>query len=355
MSTDSSRTKLVKALRSIFYKVKVIMPSKPSQPVSGALNDWLKDFKAQGRVQSASGKAILVGEHAVVYGASAIAIPLENLRIELNIANLTQPRSHSITINQKKVPAEVAEIVGEAIKLLGIKNAPFLSVVGHSNLPMGAGLGSSATLCIAIIKTLAEVFQCYLSTNELAQMANVLEGRFHGKPSGLDTAVIAHNQAIRFRKNSHVEHINLGSNSTPDRAQVEWHFALIDTHQRAATRDMIKKVAPYFQNFELDSLKDCFDAISDQVYQGLVNNEPAKVGAAMNQMHGHLLSAGAITSELAERIDYCHQIGCHGAKSTGAGGGGVVLALLEGERFQEQVRDLTEKYQPENIQTIQMT
>jgi mevalonate kinase len=335
--------------------MKAIMPSKSSHSVSGLLNDWLKNFKAEGRQQSASGKAILVGEHAVVYGASAIAIPLENLRIELNIANFNESHSHSITINQKKVPEEVAQIVGEAINLMGIKNAPFLSFVGHSNLPMGAGLGSSATLCIAIIKTLAEVFQCYLSTTELAQMANVLEERFHGKPSGLDTAVIAHNQAIRFRKNSRIEHINLGSNSPENRSQVEWHFALIDTHQRAATRDMIKKVAPYFQNFELDSLKACFDAISEQVYQGLINNEPAKVGAAMGQMHGHLLSAGAITPELAERIDYCHQIGCHGAKSTGAGGGGVVLALLEGSCYQQQVRELTEKYQPENIQTIQIT
>ena len=140
-----------------------------------------------GKVKAeACGKAILVGEHAVVYGAKAVALPLKDLRLEIEGIKNDSDRDDDINlfIDGHRMHGEVLKVVYKAFEVLNIKPFSF-DGYGKSSLPIGAGLGSSATLCIAILKCLSQVMKKELSPSLLAKLGNNLEMLFHGHLLGL--------------------------------------------------------------------------------------------------------------------------------------------------------------------------
>lgn len=291
---------------------------------------------------SACGKAIIVGEHAVVYGSRAVAMPLETMHLHFALSPQPTFEGKAVQIQLKLAAHDLSPriqgVVLDAMQLLGI---PPFSLQGRSSssLPIGAGLGSSATLCVAVLKALAASSGITLSKAQLARFANELEKRFHGNPSGLDTAVVAYEQCVLFKRGQAIQEIEV---QAPQRGR--WEFALIDSHVRASTLAMIRIAEPFFKGASGERHLASFDQLSCNVSEALTKGDTVAVGTAMNNCDELLVAAGVVPDALQEMISFSRSLGVLGAKTTGAGGGGMILALLDPERAQEQFLELKDAF-----------
>jgi len=298
---------------------------------------------------SVCGKAIIVGEHAVVYGAQAVAIPVKSLVTELT---LTPNHHHDCRLLLGSLPLSrqrlqhLKAVVFDAFKVLQIRPFP-LAIKFRSNSLMGAGLGSSAALSVALIRLLGDWVGRKLTDFQVARLANYLELRFHGNPSGLDTAVAACAAPILFQKNRPPQKINV----TPIAGgRYPWRFVLIDSGVRASTLAMINRALPWFQR-ERDSLKN-FSRQARTVASSLAQGKFTPVADAINRVDTMLRAAGVTTAHLIEIIEQVRALGVPAAKSTGAGGGGCVLSLLHPQRAQAQLQKIQDLYGTERVYEV---
>jgi mevalonate kinase len=293
----------------------------------------------------ACGKAIIVGEHAVVYGARAVAMPLLTMCMRMDLepqGGPAGPGSIRMQLGTKDLPEHLAGVVADACDALGI--APFaMEIKAHSSVLIGAGLGSSASLCIAILRLLARSHGIPLTPERLAQLGNRLERRFHGNPSGLDTAVVACEDVISFVKGKTPEGVKVRLVPAGDGRGLPWRFALIDTGVRSSTMAMIQIAASYFQAPEGHARLERFDQLAATVVHGLAHGQLEPVAAAMNEAATHLAAAGVVNTELQAAINEALGVGALAAKPTGSGGGGCALALLDPHQAETQLAALRER------------
>ena len=209
------------------------------------------------------GKAIIVGEHAVIYGAEAVAMPLKNLRMKIKLQTSKQARN-LILLGQKPLPEHVLGIIQDAFKVLAVEPFP-VQIEGSSKLLVGSGLGSSAALSTVILKSLAKILEIDLKPQRLAEFARILESRFHGNSSGLDTSVVAYEQVIQF-KNGISQPISI----KPPKGFKSWTFVLIDSQTRSSTFAMVNQAAPFFTCKKAGKARiEQFSQLAKQVKTGL--------------------------------------------------------------------------------------
>lgn len=290
---------------------------------------------------SACGKAILVGEHAVVYGARAVALPLKDLRLKIYLWPFEREHKGPETLVTKRVD----EVILEAKKLLGLN--PFsYSITGQSKLPIGAGVGSSAALCVAVLRTLSDSLGIEFSSHELAVLGNQLERRFHGHPSGLDAATVAYEEVILFQKDPHeiTEVVPKGP----------YYFALIDSGIRASTKTMIHMAAPYFKGAQGEQRIARFDQLSENARLALEAGNTLGLRDQIDACGHYLQEAGVVTPSLQSMIQDIRNKGALAAKTTGAGGGGVILALLDPEHGGAQLSELKKAYGADSVYGVQI-
>ena len=284
---------------------------------------------------SACGKAILAGEHAVVYGARAIAMPLIQLRMKVVLTS-TGKEDSLFQVNGKDVSSEIRDVILDAFNLVNVEPFPF-QIIGSTNFPIGAGLGSSATLCVITLRTIANALKLSLPVAQLATLANQLEGRFHGRPSGLDTAVVSHEKCLLFSKGAKVVPVPVAHVGS-------WRFALIDSEMRTSTARLVQQTSPYFHSKSgLKRIKS-FDELSMKIAEGLTEGHIENVANSLNKVGDLLSEIGVVPSTVENIISICRSHGALAAKVTGAGGGGMILALLCPRRYQDQFRLLSEKF-----------
>ena len=297
---------------------------------------------------SACGKAIIVGEHAVIYGAKAVAIPLPSLSTELKLVAHQRAgyhvRSGVISPNAIRLK-HLKKVVFDAFKVLQIPPFPF-EIKFSTNSLLGAGLGSSAALSVAMIRLLGTWFDKDLSETQIARFANYLERRFHGSPSGLDTAVVACGVPILFQKNQPLQKINVA----PIAGKHLWRFALIDSGVRSSTLLMVKRAMPYFQRNRSCVVK-CSHYAS-VVAKALAQGKVSAVADAMYCVDKLLREANVTTEHLVNIIEQVRGFGVLAAKSTGAGGGGCVLALLKPLQAEQQLSRIRKFYGASNVYEV---
>ncbi len=298
---------------------------------------------------AACGKAIIVGEHAVVYGAQAVAIPVKSLVTELTMTPSHRPDCRlqlgSLPLSRQRLQ-HLKDVVCDAFKVLQINPFP-LAIKFRSNSLIGAGLGSSAALSVALIRLLGGWAGRKLTDLQVARLANYLELRFHGSPSGLDTAVAACAAPLLFQKNHAPYRINI----TPlAGGRHPWRFVLIDSGVRASTLAMINRALPWFQR-ERGSLRK-FSQHARTVASALTRGKLEPVALAMNKVDVMLRAAGITTAHLIEIIETVKALGVPAAKSTGAGGGGCVLSLLHPLQAQTQLHKIKNLYGTERVHEI---
>src|SRR5688572_10278160 len=154
---------------------------------------------------SAPAKIILFGEHAVVYGQPALAVPVSSLRAEAEAG--FHPDKLTIVardLGNKIITFDGEDPLAESIRLTLQKlniEAPHAKITVQSNIPIASGLGSGAAITTVLVRALCELTQHPLSTEDLNQLVYEVEKIHHGTPSGIDNTVVVYEQPIYFVRN----------------------------------------------------------------------------------------------------------------------------------------------------------
>jgi mevalonate kinase len=251
---------------------------------------------------SANGKLILCGEHAVVYGHPAIALPL-SLQTHVSI----EEHDGMLEIEHELFSPRHERRLEEALDVLFPQGGATVTIDG--DLPIGVGLGSSAALAVAACRAAG------LDEETVRTKALEMERVFHGDPSGLDVAVALRNETIWFVKGKPMRPV-----PTPPCAIV-----VLDSGSAGDTKALVEGVAA-----RKDALEDVLDDIGALVHAArAVLEDPVSLGELLTENHGLLKQLGVSTPTLDQLVDMALASGAHGAKLSGAGGGGVVLALTD--------------------------
>ena len=296
---------------------------------------------------SSCGKAIIVGEHAVVYGASAVAMPLPNMQMRIRLSP-SKGKKSTLKLGNNKTSDHVLGIIDDAFAALGVEKFP-VDVEGSSQVLIGSGLGSSAALSIVILKALAGLLEKPISEQNLAQLGRTLEARFHGKSSGLDTAVVAYESIIKFKIGSEPRRLNV----LAPKQHKHWNFALIDSQTRSSTLAMINQASPYFlHRANGDKRLEEFEQLATTTSTALEQGDVSLLAHAMNRASSMLGEAGLTSHLLQEMLGSIKKAGVPAAKLTGAGGGGCVLALLEPNLANHQLGELCKIFGNERVYAV---
>ncbi|MEM4979894.1 MAG: mevalonate kinase [Candidatus Bathyarchaeia archaeon] len=271
----------------------------------------------------APAKAILIGEHFVVSGATAIAIAI-NLYAKAS-ASLAPRGSISISAQGLNMRDERAGAFDPLISMTkafleryGIDQG--ISIWLSSEIPLSAGLGSSAAIAVSILAALSSLFGIRLRREEMFDLAFVSERILHGSPSGIDHATSIYGGAIAYSPSRGFRRLSVDK---------EISLVIGDTLKRRSTREQVLKVQDFLRR-NPEIAREAFEKIreiSEGAISCLEGGDMEGLGELMNENQALLSKIGASSEELDRLIEASLKAGALGAKLTGAGGGGCMIAL----------------------------
>jgi mevalonate kinase len=284
----------------------------------------------------APGKIILSGEHAVVYGCPAIAATLDRgVRIAVQSRQLEQKgpvlKASGLGFSGLVCPdpsGEGPEVLRRALSRLTelySNRICDLELMADSAIPAGRGLGSSAALSVAMVRGLHRFFEEPISPKAVEELALALEKVFHGNPSGIDHTVISQGGLIWYKKeNSQI----IAEKIIP---RCVMHFAVGLTGPHGGTLQAVQALRNRALRHEglYQHIFSGISQISTEMRLAISEGRLAAVGELMNLNQGYLNALLVSTPELEKLCTLAREKGALGAKLTGAGGGGAVIALVE--------------------------
>ena len=285
---------------------------------------------------SAPAKAILFGEHSVVYDEPAIAGAV-NKRAFITIKDsdsdksifrapdigfeaelLTRQKKYILTKGKPGIIRYILE------SLHRVHDHSPIDITLSSNVPIGSGLGSSAAVTVATLAALYRYHNIRFNKSSLAHDAHMVEQAVQGVASPLDTLVSTYGGLVYLSRNKKVEHININFNVP---------FVVGYTTKHGNTGKMVKDVKnlktrnPKIINPVITAMGN----LTNYAKQALLKRDFNKVGELMNINHGFLDVLGVNTVELSRMVYAAREAGAIGSKTTGAGGGGSIIALCPGK------------------------
>ncbi len=283
---------------------------------------------------SAPGKVILFGEHAVVYGYPAIAAPVLDLHGDAIVEEIAASRpAGSVQIDAPDIGlhASLASLpldnpislaVRGAILQLSVKNPPALRLTISSTIPVAAGLGSGAAVSVAIIRAMAAFFERSLPDDIVSAMAFEIEKVHHGRPSGIDNTVITYAQPIFFQHGKPFEIL-------PPRRP--FTIVIADTGIASPTAAAVAGVKERFDANPVDykSLFEEIGQIASEARELITSGSTAEAGNLMNRNHDLLRRIGVSCDALDRLVHAAREAGALGAKLSGGGLGGNMIALVD--------------------------
>lgn len=292
---------------------------------------------------SAPGKVILFGEHAVVYGKPAIAVPVTEIQVIVTAESA--PRGNGLTLVASNLgqsfslsTAPRSEPLAVAARLtLAHLSAPEpnANLIISSTIPIASGLGSGAAVSTALIRALARFLGHTLTASEVSTLVFEVEKIHHGTPSGIDNAVVAYEQPVYFVRGQPVERLNVGAPFT---------LLIGDTGVRSSTKKVVERVRQRRKRnpARYDALFDQIGDITDEALQAIVTGKINELGPLMDHNHELLIELGVSSSALDQLVEAARFAGAMGAKLSGAGQGGNMIALVEDDVTDEVTAALRE-------------
>lgn len=276
----------------------------------------------------AFGKVILMGEHAVVYGQPAIALPLKAMQVTTIIESSNQLEIDTFYFKGElsKAPDNLNNlkaVIRRTLEALEKSNETFRLII-KSNIPAERGVGSSAAVANSIVKAIFNFYEKSLSSDLLFELAQVSEKIAHGNPSGLDTLVTVADYPLYYIRGQKIESFKINCSA---------YLVVADSGLKGETKlavgelAKLKETNPEFVNDAIIKLGKLTQLSKDY----LVKNNSLQLGKVMSQAHQILKALSISNHSLDNLVVTALDAGALGAKLTGGGKGGCIIALANNE------------------------
>lgn len=310
---------------------------------------------------SAPGKIILFGEHAVVYGRPALAVPVTQVHADVEIRAVsplgssdsagiwihapniglhaelnTLPSDHplaSVIHNFLFLSRTAPSPSGEGVRREG--RFPDLNIQITSTIPVASGLGSGAAVTVALTRALASHLNFPMDAEQVNAFAYEIEKIHHGTPSGIDNTVVTYARPVYFIKGQALETFTVGRPFT---------IVIGNTGISAPTKESVGAVRKLW---EADQARwdNVFDEMGDIAFAArrvIEEGWTKMLGALMDENHALLQDLTVSSPELDALVSAARQAGALGAKMSGGGRGGNMIALVESENAEAVAKSLLE-------------
>ncbi|WP_425954012.1 mevalonate kinase [Xylanimonas sp. McL0601] len=280
---------------------------------------------------TAHAKAVLLGEHAVGYGAPAIALPIPALTVRARARRVRRGGRLRSALYQGPLAAAPASVGPALTAVRATLDAVGGAAAGigpdgvdlriESHVPPGRGLGSSAAVAAAVVEAVAGACGAALDPQTRHELVQECERVAHGAPSGLDARTVVSSAPLWFSGGS-VAELSVGAAGV---------LVVADTGTAASTLDAVagvrelRRLRPGTAGAALAALSDLTVAARDDL---AVGDLPA-LGSAMDEAHRLLATLGVSSAGLDHLAEQARRAGALGAKLTGGGRGGCVIALAD--------------------------
>ncbi|MEM2136359.1 MAG: mevalonate kinase [Candidatus Methanomethylicia archaeon] len=295
----------------------------------------------------APAKVILFGEHFVVEDRLAIAAALDLkviVKASFNDTNYIKIQTASQNIASLNIKISIDNLISGKFDYANNFFSPLFLILYNfsksypikygidflieSNIPIGVGLGSSAATFVAFSAALLKLFNYKFNLNDIVNLASQGESLAHGKPSGIDPTISTFGRIIVYRRSQ-------GFHSLEEEFSKPIIIGISNVTR--STAEMVNKVLnlkkkhPYI----LDLLYETNDRIVNEAIDAIKSKNFIKLGDLMNIAHGLLSSIGVSNFHIENMIYAARNAGAYGAKITGAGGGGAIIALCDENNIED--------------------
>lgn len=289
---------------------------------------------------SAPGKIILFGEHAVVYGRPALAVPVTQVQAKVTAektgqdagknwadAVLVQAPDIGLSSPLSRLLADssshpLATVIEKTLQRLGIDRPAAFQVTIRSSIPVASGLGSGAAVSVAIIRSLAKLFERPLPAEQVNELAYEIEKLHHGTPSGIDNTVITYAKPVYFVRGQPIETFSVAQ---------PFSLVIADTGIAAPTRESVGDLRKLWQadQSRWEAVFEQVGEIVRQARQAIESGETVRLGSLMDANQALLQEMTVSSPELDRLVLAAKAAGAEGAKLSGGGRGGNMIALVQ--------------------------
>lgn len=307
-------------------------------------------------IGSAPAKIILFGEHAVVYRRPAIAVPVNKLSASVEITanpelnpgavHLIAPDIHLETdLSDLSSNHPLLAAIQIFMAYADIKVLPACTIKISSTIPVASGMGSGAAVTVALLRSLAGFSNCPMTEKALSELTFEVEKIYHGTPSGIDNTVIAYNMPVYFIKDEVLQTLRVAQ---------PFNIIIggtgIASSTAAAVGDVRKGWLADPQRF--DAMFDAIGEISRAARRAIEDGNIFILGRLMNENQAVLQDLGVSSPELNALIEAARGAGALGAKLSGGGRGGNMIALVNATQIDQVCGELHAAGAHQTISTI---
>ena len=291
---------------------------------------------------SAPGKIILFGEHAVVYGRPALAVPVTQVHAGVEVLDSSRAGiwidAPDINVHAElnTLPSDhpIASVIHNFLFLSRVSPFPSLDIRISSTIPVASGLGSGAAVTVALVRALSLHLNHPMTDEEVNAFAYEIEKLHHGTPSGIDNTVITYARPVYFIKHPPSPG-GRGAGGEVETFTVGQPFTIVigDTGISAPTKDSVADVRRLWMN-DKARWETVFDKIGEIAFTARRAIEAGKsemLGELMDENHALLQKLTVSSPELDRLVEAARDAGAKGAKMSGGGRGGNMIALVKPE------------------------
>lgn len=302
----------------------------------------------------ANGKIILLGEHSVVYHQPSIAIPFPAVQIKTTVtSHATQTKIdcdfyHGLIEEMPELLESLKETIRVCLKRLNQTKTP-LHITIESSIPAERGMGSSAAVAVATTRALFDYFDVPLTQDELLKIVDISEKIAHGNPSGLDALMTSSSTPYYYIKGEPFQPISLHLNA--------W-LIVADTGITGQTKEAVASIAEKLAGPEKETYQAKIAKLGTLALQGkeaLEKNQPILLGKQMTAVHQLLQQLEVSNHSLDTLVQTALTHDALGAKLTGGGRGGCMIALAKDEKTALMISDALKNTGAKNTWLYEMS
>ena len=264
-------------------------------------------------------KIILIGEHAAVYQKPAIVCPVFDAHVQVELVEhetfFIESDFYKGLLKNAPQPFEsIKKLIEQLIKQLDVESVK-INIV--NNIPVAAGMGASAAIAGAIVQGFYQYKNVSLSEEDLISWIQASEQVAHGNPSGIDTFGVLSDQSLIYEKNKAI---------TPLTFHMDGYLLIVFSNTHGSTKEAVSLVSQYVQS-DTKVLED-MEVSVNQAIKHIHDKNIKALGIELNTYHQYLIDLGVSTKTLDTMVKDALSFGSLGAKLSGGGLGGCMIALF---------------------------